>query len=291
MISKTNNHISLNTHNNYQLITTLINKEDFTHLNTILKEKESDNIINDSDLKTDNTINSKIQEHIYSVLKVIIPNETINFNNSNLEIQDKVLEKILEIFDGDFDTTSIDNGNDIQISFDKINYTLTTTSNQKSNENLNVSTIDLGECEIKLKEKYNISQNDDLYIIKIDALVDNIHKIEYDVYYQFSLNNLTKLNLSICKDVKIDLFIPAEISLNEIDKYNKSSDLYNDICYTLTSESGTDKPIKDRQNEFVNNNMSICEEDCDFADYDNKRKKALCSCYAKIKIPLISEIK
>ena len=291
MISKTNNHISLNTHNNYQLITTLINKEDFTHLNTILKEKESDNIINDFDLKTDNTINSKIQEHIYSVLKVITSNETINFNNSDLEIQDKVLEKILEIFDGDFDTTSIDNGNDIQISFDKINYTLTTTSNQKSNENLNVSTIDLGECEIKLKEKYNISQNDDLYIIKIDALVDNIHKIEYDVYYQFSLNNLTKLNLSICKDVKIDLFIPAEISLNEIDKYNKSSDLYNDICYTLTSESGTDKPIKDRQNEFVNNNMSICEEDCDFADYDNKRKKALCSCYTKIKIPLISEIK
>ena len=57
------------------------------------------------------------------------------------------------------------------------------------------------------------------------------------------------------------------------------------------SENGTDKPLKDRQNVFIKNNMSICEEDCDFTKYDNETKKAICSCFTKVTLPLISEIK
>ena len=82
-----------------------------------------------------------------------------------------------------------------------------------------------------------------------------------------------------------------DISIDELDKYNKSSGYYNDICYTLTSENGTDITLKDRQNEFKINNISICEEDCEFAYYDKINKKAICSCFTKIKMPLISEIK
>ena len=37
--------------------------------------------------------------------------------------------------------------------------------------------------------------------------------------------------------------------------------------------------------------MSICEEDCDFTQYDNETKKATCSCFTKVTLPLISEIK
>ena len=37
--------------------------------------------------------------------------------------------------------------------------------------------------------------------------------------------------------------------------------------------------------------MSICEEDCDFTSYNKLSKKAICSCYTKLSIPLISEIK
>ena len=71
------------------------------------------------------------------------------------------------------------------------------------------------------------------YILKIDYMVDSILKIEYEVYYPFLQNNFTKLNLSVCKNIKIDISIPIEIPLNKIDLYNMSSDLYNDICYTL----------------------------------------------------------
>ena len=67
--------------------------------------------------------------------------------------------------------------------------------------------------------------------------------------------------------------------------------MYNDLCHTLTSESGTDKILKDRQNDFVNNNLSICEEDCELTQFDNDIKMASCSCPTKINLPLISDIK
>ena len=39
------------------------------------------------------------------------------------------------------------------------------------------------------------------------------------------------------------------------------------------------------------NNFSICEENCDFTEYNYITKKVKCSCFIKIKLPLISEIK
>ena len=188
-------------------------------------------------------------------------------------------------------TSEIDKGKDYIVKKDKVSYTITTTSNQKNNTNNNVTTINLGKCEDKLKEKYIIPKNDILYILKIDVLIDNIQKVEYEVYYPFTPNTLTKLDISICKDITIDISIPIDIPIDELDKYNTSSGLYNDLCYTLTSESGTDKTLKDRQNEYKTSNISVCEEGCDFSQYDSENKKAICSCFTKVKLPLISEIK
>ena len=154
-----------------------------------------------------------------------------------------------------------------------------------------MTTIDLGSCEDKLKEEYNISINDSLYILKIDYFIENKLKIEYEVYYNFSSNNLTKLNLTVCKGIKIDISIPKDIPIDELDKYNKSSGFYNDICYTLTTSSGTDETLKDRQNDYKNNNLSICEEDCDFTKYNQETKKVICSCDTKIELPIISNVK
>ena len=189
---------------------------------------------------------------------------------------------------------TIDNYEDFTLKKNNFIYTITSTENQKNNKNSNNTTINLGECENKLKEKFNISKNSSLYLLKVDAYFDylNFPKIEYEVYYKFSQNGLLeKLDLSVCKNIKIEIEIPINITINELDKYNMSSDLYNDICYTFTSESGTDKPLKDRQNEFINNNMSVCEENCDFYEYDNFAKRAKCSCFTKINFPLISQIK
>ncbi len=218
-------------------------------------------------------------------------NSTKNNNPSSIEIQDEILKIIQDLLNDEFDTSNIDQGHDSIYTFEKVNYIITSTTNQKNNENYNYSIVDLNECENILKYSYNISNDTSLYMLKIESLINKMRKVEYEVYYPFSKNNLTKLNLSFCEDSKVNILIPTDISSNELDKYNKSSDMYNDLCYTLKTESGTDECLKDRQNEFVNNNLSICEENCEFTQYDNNTKMASCSCYTKIKLPLISDIK
>ena len=74
--------------------------------------------------------------------------------------------------------------------------------------------------------------------------------------------------------------MPIIITEN-LDKLNISSDYYNDICYTATSDSGTDIILKDRKKEFIEGNKTICQEDCDFSDYDNTTHIVNCSCKVK----------
>ena len=89
-------------------------------------------------------------------------------------------------------------------------------------------------------------------------------KTEYEIYYKTDTNQFQNLNLSICKGMKINKSIPLNISESDIDKYNSSSSYYNDICYTTTSNTGTDITLTDRRNEYINNNMTVCEESPDF---------------------------
>ena len=105
-----------------------------------------------------------------------------------------------------------------------------------------------------------------------------IPKIEYDVYCKSTEGKLEKLNLSLCENAKIYILIPKEININN-DILNSRSGYYNDICYTTTSDSGTDIPLNDRKNEYVNN--TVCQDDCDFSDYDKNTQKVNCSCKAK----------
>ena len=117
-----------------------------------------------------------------------------------------------------------------------------------------------------------------------------IPKIEYNVYYPFYENNLTQLNLSICNNMDIDIYIPVDIN-DSLYKHNSSSDYYNNVCLKATSNSGTDISLTDRKKEFINNNMTLCEEDCNLIEYNYTIKKAKCSCIMKINIPLLTEIK
>ena len=56
-----------------------------------------------------------------------------------------------------------------------------------------------------------------------------IPKVEYEVYYPLYNDENIKLNLSYCKNSKIDISIPVKID-EDIEKYNSSSDYYNDEC-------------------------------------------------------------
>ena len=212
--------------------------------------------------------------------------EIINFKNKS-----EILRNIINFLIREANITIIDNGYDIEINVDNILIAFSSTYNQKYNENKNKATINLGECENILKKEYNISYNNSLYIIKLDIQEEGmkIPIIEYELYYPLYNKKLSKLDLNLCKDTKIDISIPVTINDN-IDKYNLSSDYYNSICSKASSKNKTDITLNDRKNEFINKNMTLCEENCDLIEYDYDNKKAKCSCLIKINIPLIETI-
>ena len=194
---------------------------------------------------------------------------------------DTILKDIEDIFSSQyFDTSDIDNGLDQVIEMDKTRVILSTTDNQKNSLDSNFTTMDLGDCEQALRQAYNLSSEDKIYIkmLEISQEEMKVPKVEYDIYTKKNGKNLMKLSLNVCKNTKVSLLIPIK-DVDNVDKLNTSSGYYNDLCYTATSDSGTDISLEDRKNEYTSN--AACQDGCVFADYNNTLKKAKCSCEAK----------
>ena len=203
------------------------------------------------------------------------------------ENKDKLIINLNNFTKNNLKLNYIDDNEELIINQDEMTITFTSTYIQKKNENSNSTTINLGECEKVLKYIYNISEESNLYILKIDKKEEgkNYPLIEYDVFYPLDNGEIELLNLSLCKDVNIELSIPIKINYT-IDKYNPKSNYYNDICTKTTSESNIDIPLNDRRNEFINKNMSLCEDNCELINYDNNYNKAKCSCQVKTVLSL-----
>ena len=193
-----------------------------------------------------------------------------------------------------FNRSYVDSGYNTEIKQEDIIYILTSTENQK-NQGGNETIIDLGECENKLKSVYDISDNSSLYMVIIEKYIEymKIPKIEYLVLYPLYNETFYQLDLKECEGLKIDVIYPVNISgdIDNIDEYNKSSAYYNDLCHKTTSNYGTDISLSDRKNNFVENNMTLCEEDCDLMEYNDTFERAKCSCFVKKSLPLIDDIK
>ena len=145
-----------------------------------------------------------------------------------------------------------------------------------------MTTIDFEKCETLLREKYNISNDTLLYMKKIDVAQEGMRtsKIEYNIYCKLNGTNLVRLDLSVCKDIKISFSIPIKLTEN-INELNASSGYFNDICYKATSDSGTDIVIKDRRANLIEGNKTVCQEHCDFTNYSAEDQIVNCSCLVK----------
>ena len=158
-------------------------------------------------------------------------------------------------------------------------YQITSAYNQNNNEYKNLSTIKLGELENIIKDKYNISINESLIIFKIEKYIEGIliPLIEYEIFNPetkeiIDLKNFQNINLNII------ISIPISIKENILYKYDPNNRYYNDICYTYTTERGTDLTLFDRQNEFNKENYSFCFKNCLYSGYDLVNKKVICEC-------------
>ena len=209
--------------------------------------------------------------------------ETINIIKDKRDIE---IEKFREMI-SDFNLT--ENKEDIIKKEDNVQYQMTTSDNQKNNTNKNMSTIDLGDCEKKLKDVYDIDPSLPLIIFKIDYFAPDtlIPIIGYEIYHPITKE---KLNLSHCEDILIKLNIPVNIDEDSLFKYDPNSEFYNDNCFTYTTENGTDIILTDRKQEFADNNLSLCENNCNYTGYNEENKQSSCDCNIKNKMDLISEI-
>ena len=166
-------------------------------------------------------------------------------------------------------------------------YQLTSSENQKNKDYNNISTLNLKECEKKLKDHYNISDNDPLIIFKVDNNVSNINIpiVEYEIYDPITKQSL---NLDICKDTTINIEYPVNINEEEIFKHDPNSAFYKDRCFPFTSDRGTDIIIEDRKKEYNEKNLALCEKDCEFIGYNKDNKKVSCKCMPKMELKKIS---
>ena len=206
----------------------------------------------------------------------------INSQNSSNDKDNIIINVDKEIMNGNLDkfiSNIIEKENkNIIMEYNNIKAELTSSDNQQNNQNNNISTISLGTCEKNLKLKYNISDNETLLIFKKDIYVEGllIPTIEYEVY---NIKTKEKLDLNLSKDTKIDLNIPVIIDENNLYKYNLSSEYYNDICYTDTTGNNADILfilLRDRKNDYIKNNMFLCEKNCNYKVYNYGSKKVIC---------------
>ena len=209
----------------------------------------------------------------------IIDNIRNDFINGNLDI---LITKYIIEDKKDFLVNDTDNG---------ILYQFTSTYNQNNNIGNKFSTIKFGECEKLLREKYELKDNDIILIYKVEIYEQGL-LIPIIYYEAYNPNNKQKIKLDECSNnnVKINIEIPVMINEEELFKYDSTNEYYNDFCFPYTTGNKTDITLNDRRNEFINNNMSLCENNCEYKGYDSINKKSLCECFIKLKFPFISEV-
>ena len=204
-------------------------------------------------------LNPDLEEEIINKIKIDIENKQIN---------------LTELIEGDKEDLILKNSHTI--------YQITSTENQKENEYKDISTIQLGQCETILKGIYGINPKLPLIIFKTDYFVPGIEipVIGYDIFHPV---NKSKLDLQYCKNSIINFDIPVSIDEDKLIKYDPTSEYYTDECYSYTTDNGTDILLDDRHDEYNNDNLSLCENNCTFLGYDKETKKVKCDCKIKTK--------
>ena len=183
----------------------------------------------------------------------------------------------------------IKNNSNIIIETKNVVFQVSSLESQKANK-ANISSIDLGNCEQKLKDKENLTKNDELIIFKID-IKNNDSSLTYVQFEIYNSQNMKNLSLDACKDIPI--IINSPISLDAIfdsiyirlnssgyNLLNLNDSFYSDICSTYTSESGTDICMSGRKTYIFdkNSNITFCQSGCSFISYDYINKKSICEC-------------
>ena len=124
----------------------------------------------------------------------------------------------------------------------------------------------------------------------MESISNNAYErnIQYEIYEPF---NKTKLDLSICQNVSIDIYIPIELSektqrlydslkQSGYDLFNINDPFYLQICTPYKTENGTDVLLEDRKNNYYYSsiNETTCQANCHNSKYDPDSNYLKCEC-------------
>ena len=135
----------------------------------------------------------------------IIFEDLINKNYIPINSKDSI-DKVFELFYEHLKNKSINAYNDELIEGEDVIFHMTTTDQKAKNNK--ISHIEFFECEKILQEKYKIKEPLIILIIDIKRNDTISTQVEYQV---FDPNTLEQLNLSLCENVKIDIFTPVNM--------------------------------------------------------------------------------
>ena len=128
----------------------------------------------------------------------------------------------------------------------------------------NSTHIDFTECKKILRNIYEIDSESILTFVQLELNNKDNNTLVNKVEYMIFDNNKIKLDLGLCRDTNIKIvysikdFILTDTEIYELKYWQESGinllnindSFYNDICFTYTSENGTDCTLKDRVNIF-----------------------------------------
>ena len=239
---------------------------------------------------TQRIIKTSHSQVIYEYNKGDSLSNNCNFKNinNNTEIFKIIADNIQSLYDPDDGKSQVIQGENGQI------FQITNGKNElellkgEFLNNQNLSILDLGNCETKLKKVYNLNDNDSLVYLKQDNINSKASEknIQYEIYEPY---NFTKLNLSICDDEAINLYVKIDLTgeTKEIYEYMKSlgydmlninDPFYEDICTPYKYANNTDILLSDRKDYIYNNKDSQCQSNCEFNSYLSNSLYINCTC-------------
>ena len=206
-------------------------------------------------------------------------------NITNEEINNKI-DDLLNDYNEEYGSIEVKGENSTVFQLTTTNNELEKYSGNLSNDN-SLSIVELGDCGTSLKNYYNISDSLYLIIKKYEQLtLSSERNVQYEVYHPITKE---QLNLSICEEDSISLYIPVDIG-NELlelyedlqsygyDLFDINDPFYNDICSTYTTSDGTDVLLSDRKNDYYNNSYTTCQSNCQYVSFNSKSKLLECEC-------------
>ena len=211
-------------------------------------------------------------------------------DNSSIETLSQVYTMFSDIITKEYKDEDI-----VLTTDDGITFQLSNSLNEKEKllggkgVRYNLSIIDLGECEDKLKRANGLSNDISLIIYKLETYYENttIRNVQYEIYNPITRKQIT--DLSPCDDEKINIYVPTNLDNSTYtlyqnlkdqgyDIFNANDSFYNDICTRFTSVNNTDITLNDRKELYYNGSQIFCQENCKYKNIDLETTHAQCEC-------------